>query len=268
MCPTVKSDPQRCHTVSHALPVIGGTAVPFHLSVDLLPMPADESGGLRLVTFETTEGILDHHLFSGLVAIAVSIAARRSMPGRGAEAFRQTVESDDHAGRQDHQPLNHIFQLANVARPVVMVERLDHPWPQLLRRGSISRVLFEKVINGQRHSVPTRSKRRDFDRDDIQAVIEIRAEFPLFHKGLDVSIRSRNDPDIDLTRRVLPDSSNFALLQDPQETCLKRGTRVGDLVEKERATARLLDETDSVPVRPGERAAYAAEQLRLEQVFR
>src|SRR2546425_12743434 len=90
MCPTVKSDSHRCHTVSHALAVIGGDAVPFHLSVELLPIPADESGGLRLVACKTTEGVLDHHLFSALVAIAVAIAVGGSEPGRGAESFRET----------------------------------------------------------------------------------------------------------------------------------------------------------------------------------
>ena len=207
-------------------------------------------------------------MFAGLVTIAVSIGVPRSEPGRGAESFRQTVERDDDTGRQDQQPLHHIFQLANVARPVVALERLDHPWSEPLRYGRISGVLLEKVINEQRQIVPTRSKRRDLDRHHIQTVIKIGAEFALLHQGLDVGIRRRHDPDIDLAGHVLSDPPHFVLLQDPQKTCLERGARVGDLVEKDRAAARLLDEADTVPVRPGERAAHAAEQLGLEQVFR
>src|SRR4029434_4268218 len=60
---------------------------------------------------------------------------------------------------------------------------------------------------------------------------------------------------------------HLAVLEHAQELPLQRKTHVPDLVEKERPSARLLEQAALGGVRARERAAHVAEQLALEQTL-
>src|SRR5207245_721362 len=64
---------------------------------------------------------------------------------------------------------------------------------------------------------------------------------------------------------VVAQASDGALLQDPQELGLDGLRRLADLVEKEGASVRLLQESLAHAVGAGERALDVTEELALEQ---
>ena len=87
-------------------------------------------------------------------------------------------------GRQDHVfvaqgagALDRIFQLADVARIIVMAENIDRFRIDLLRfAAGRARLLLQKMIHEQRNVLQPLAQRRNLDRDDRQPVIKILAE--------------------------------------------------------------------------------------------
>ena len=85
-------------------------------------------------------------------------------------------------GRQNHRPLDEVLQLANVARPVVARQRLHR-----LRRNAgdppvhAPRVLLHEIAHQQRDVLAPVAQRRHRHRENVQAVIQVGAEFALLH---------------------------------------------------------------------------------------
>ena len=112
------------------------------------------------------------------------------------------------------------------------------------------------------------AQRRQVQRDDVQAVVQIAAEVPRrisSSRSRLVAAMRRVSIGIGLRRA---DGNHFAMLQHAQQLHLRRRRRLADLVEEERALRRGGEETDLVLDRAGERALHVAEQLALEQALR
>src|SRR5204863_8078708 len=70
------------------------------------------------------------------------------------------------------------------------------------------------------------------------------------------------------TRTLAADALELAFLQEAQQFRLHRRRHVADLVQKQRASMRLLEFSQVAGRRPGERALFMAEELRLDQLRR
>src|SRR5439155_25580062 len=70
--------------------------------------------------------------------------------------------------------------------------------------------------------------------DDVQPVIQVLAEAPRLHLGLEVLVGGREDAHVDLQGAVAADPLELALLQDAQDLGLRLRPHVADLVEEER----------------------------------
>src|SRR5689334_9611436 len=68
-------------------------------------------------------------------------------------------------------------------------------------------------------------------------------------------------------RRMAADPVVLAVRQYAQQSNLKIGRHVADLVQEQRSTFRLLEAAAAQALRAGERAAFVAEELGLEQVL-
>src|SRR5580692_4344272 len=101
--------------------------------------------------------------------------------------------------------------------------------------------------------------------DDVQSEEEVLAKAPLFDRGLEITIRRRDDADVDrhLARRA--EGSNGPLLQDAKELGLKRERHVADLVQEDRTPRRLRKEPHVRLLGIRKRAACVTEQLALEE---
>jgi hypothetical protein len=74
--------------------------------------------------------------------------------------------------------------------------------------------------------------------------------------------------DIDFDRPRRPDALDFAFLQDAQHLRLRRGRHVPNLVEEDRAAVGLHELARLFAVGAGERAAFVAEELGLDEAVR
>ena len=80
-------------------------------------------------------------------------------------------------------------------------------------------------------------------------------------RRLEITIRRRDDANVDANRLRAPDSLEFPLLQDPQKRDLRLGQQFTHFVQENRAAIGQF-ETPEPPLRgSGERALLMAEQF-------
>src|SRR4051812_9865907 len=71
----------------------------------------------------------------GLDVPAFDLLQRRTVPGSAAHRQPRTfIEEERAAGRVDHRALDHVFQLADVARPRVLLQDREHLRGMLVNR--------------------------------------------------------------------------------------------------------------------------------------
>jgi hypothetical protein len=81
------------------------------------------------------------------------------------------------AGGQHHRALDHVFQFAHIALPVVIHQRTQRFRRQVQRMPAILlRELHDEVFGQQRNVVLALAQRRQVDGDDIQPVEQVFAE--------------------------------------------------------------------------------------------
>ena len=105
------------------------------------------------------------------------------------DLIRQHIHRDVLFRGQNHSPLDGILQLPDVARPVVVdqkLHRLGHKAELRLPGGILKplillAVLPEKMLHQQRDVVFSVTKGRQCDVDYVEPVIKILAEPPFFH---------------------------------------------------------------------------------------
>ena len=124
-----------------------------------------------------------------------------------------------------------------------------------------------EVPDQRRNVVAPIAQRRHANRDDAQAEVEILAERPLLDLLLEVLVRRRDDPHVDLDRARRAEPLDFAFLQHAQHLGLRLRAHVADFVEEDRAAIGLLELADLLLGRAGERPLLVAEELRLDQLL-
>ena len=89
--------------------------------------------------------------------------------------------------------------------------------------------------------------------NDIQAIEEIFAKLPLRHLLFEVLVRCANDANVRPNRLISTHARKLAFLQHPQDLALHLEGHFSDFIEKERSVVALLETSDSLAVRAGER---------------
>src|SRR5262245_12486487 len=115
------------------------------------------------------------------------------------------------------------------------------------------------------HVRVTLAERRDVDADDVDAVVEVLAEPPLFDLLFELTVAGSDDPRIERYLVVGSDGANAALLECAKELRLQLQRELSYLVEEEGAAIRLHEQTDALGLRVRERAACVPEQFALEE---
>jgi hypothetical protein len=170
-------------------------------------------------------------------------------------------------GERRHAP-DHVFQLADVAGPAVGFHQVQ--------RGLIDLLARHPFLFRQKEEVPGEigdvggalAQRRQAQRHDVQAKVEVLAEETLLDQDAQVLVGGRHDPDIRLDRRSATDRGVFALLEHAQQPRLRFHGHVADFIQEQRAALRLLETPDAALVCSGEGALLVAEKLRLDEITR
>ena len=197
------------------------------------------------------------------------------MPTRGARIAatrrRRTdqLADDELLVLQDHHPLDHVLELADVAGPLVGLKELL----ELLRRDAPrpvvpARVAVDEELREVRDLVAPLAQRRHGDLDDLEPVVEILAELAPQHHLLEIAVGRRDHPDVDVDVLVAAELGELRVLEDVEQLGLQRRFHLADLVEEDGAGVGLFELADARRGGAGEGALLVAEQLAFEQLTR
>src|SRR5262245_11990869 len=203
---------------------------------------------------------LDDVLPEGVV---VGPGARRRRPYGLHREWRQLEPS---IVRQAHRAMEDVLQLADVPGPRVAHQRLDHVRGNRVDApADVAGVMRDEVPDEQRNVLGPFPKRGQVDREYVQTVVEVGAEFPCFHELVEQTVRRRDDPDVGPDRLRAAETLERPLLEHAQELRLEVGRQVADLVQQQRAVVGELEASDASRDGTREGAPLVAEQLALEQ---
>ena len=136
----------------------------------------------------------------------------------------------------DDASLDHVLELADVARPRILGEHL-HRFGRH-RVHDVAVVLgetCEEIANELGNVFAALAQRRHGQVNDVQAVEEILAERALAHHVAQVAVRRGDDADVDAPARVIgPDLLQLAGLHESQQQALHPHRHLADFVEENR----------------------------------
>ena len=164
--------------------------------------------------------------------------------------------------------LDDIFQFAHVAGPVKLHEHAQRFRGYAGERLSrLLRKTREKKFGQAGDVFLVIAQRRNIDRHDIQAVVEVLAERAFFERRAQVAIRGGDQAHIHFDGARAAEPLEFALLQNAQQLHLRGRRHIADFVEKKRAFVGQFEFAGLAGCRAGERAFLVAEEFALEKIF-
>ncbi len=114
-----------------------------------------------------------------------------------------------------HDPLGHGFQLADVPRPLVRLQRAHGVGRELRRRDVVLHAQrLDEMLPQDRHVVAPFTQRRDDEVDDVQAVEQVVAELLPQRAVVEIAARGRDDARRRQRTLVGPD---VAAIEKPQQ---------------------------------------------------
>src|SRR5207249_317608 len=168
-----------------------------------------------------------------------------------------------------YEPLDQIFQLADVARPPVLLQDSHRGIGHALNSLAEARVVApQEKIREQRNIFRPLTQRRQLDRDDVDSIEQVFAEPAVLDGLLQVDVGRGDETELRFDRLGSADALDLAFLNRAQQLRLQIEPEVADLVEEERAVRRELELAELLAVRAGERAALVAEERAFRELAR
>ncbi len=162
--------------------------------------------------------------------------------------------------------LHRVGQLADVPRPGVRQQRRARVRGQAPGRQPVVLAdAAQEVLGEEDHVRAAIPERRQHERDDGQAMVEVAPEASGPHGGRQVLAGGRDHARVDALAARAAEPPHRAILDRPQELRLQAEGHQADLVQEQGAAIRGLEETRLGLHRAGERSALEAEQLGLQQ---
>jgi hypothetical protein len=176
----------------------------------------------------------------------------------------QMLGIDRAPAAKQQRTLDDVLELADIARPVVIAQRLERGVRDPRHRAAAAGVTHDHR-GGERGDVALAlDQRLGHQREDRQAVVKIGAEAAGGDFGLEIAVGAGDDADVDLFRHRAADRHHFALLEDAEQLGLEAERHLGDLVEQDGAAMRGAEKALAARGGAGEGALLVAEQHRLE----
>src|SRR5437588_3135609 len=185
-----------------------------------------------------------------------------------ANAFREQVHVNALLGGEDHGALHDVFELAHIAGPVVIHQKLHHrlrELPEWLR--VFLAIAVQEMRQQKRHVFAAVAKRRNLQVDHVQAVKQILAEAALANKREEVDVRSGYDAHVDFKLLGAAETHEFALLNHAQKLGLRFGADGGDSIKKNGALVADFDEAIFGGHGARKGTLHMAEKLGLQEIY-
>src|SRR4030095_11131971 len=214
---------------------------------DVLLFPRDpellhsriERGGLHaevLCGSPLTADAPPRQLEHGSDMLMFDLLERRGSPRTAPAAGRHWPPAQVELGTrtEDRRPLDHVFKLANIARPGIGLEHLHDcrrdirdPLPQSWA------ILQRQVPHQEGNIFCPFAERRYANRKDVEAIVEVGPKSVFPNGCLEIAVRRRDHANVDRDRMGRSDPLELAFLENPEELWLELERQVADLVQEE-----------------------------------
>jgi len=181
---------------------------------------------------------------------------------------RKMSRLDHIALADDDGALDDVFQLANVSRPVMHLQRGERVGrqPELLRSFRLA-VSGHEVLREKADVADTLPQRRKLYARDVQTIKQILAEI-LFRDGtIERRVRPGKNSRGESALLRAAESSEFLFFHDAEELCLQLEGQLRYFIQKNGARGSDLEQAELERAGVGERTSLVAEELALEESF-
>src|SRR5262245_7024770 len=113
---------------------------------------------------------------------------------------------------------------------------------------------LEEVARDLNHVVAARAQRRDFDREDAQAIEQVLTKATIGDGLLEIAIRRGDDSNVDAVSAIVADALVLAFLQHSQQLALQIERNLSDFVKEDRASVGQLEAAHAIAMCARERA--------------
>ena len=169
---------------------------------------------------------------------------------------------------QNGRPVQGVFKLPHVARPVVIDQRAHGSLRNLADRLLKFVADRSQEMKGEcGNVVASISQGRRVNREDVDAVIQVLSEATFGYHSFEVLVGGRDEPHVGLLHYGAAHRPELALLNDAQQLGLRRQGDVAKFIQKKSAVVGDFEHTTLVRHRSGERSFGVTKEFAFEQVL-
>ena len=150
---------------------------------------------------------------------------------------------DRRVGAENRRALDDVLQFANVARPAMDEQRGNRIVGKSLRLLVLARLFRQEVARSELDVLEAFAQRRQRDREDVQAIVQILAELARRHDLLEQRTAGGDDAALDRKFIETAKAANAARLERPQQFRLQLARKLVNLVEKDRSERGQLEQS-------------------------
>ena len=158
---------------------------------------------------------------------------------------------------EDDGAFEHRFQLAHVAGPVMRFEPRENLGVELVSLRCTTSCRGQELMRERSDPIAMLAERRDDERGAVESVEQIATKPSLVDLGRQIAVRRRHETDVECDRLHRPDARDLARLDRAEHLHLDGLRQLADLVEKQRAVLRRLEEPDALLRGAGERSDFS-----------
>src|SRR5580698_1037965 len=163
---------------------------------------------------------------------------------------------------------NGVLQFADVARPAVPGQPGERLVGDLLGGNVLLPTdLSDKVLDQNRHVGAVLAQWRHENRDYVEPVIQIFAEFALFYQFGEIGVGSHDHASVHANGFRAAEPLELALLEHAQQFGLQTERQVANFVQENRSSMGLFESPDAVAHGARECALDVSEQFGFQQSF-
>lgn len=148
---------------------------------------------------------------------------------------------------EDAQALHEVFQFAHIARPAIGKQHSGRIFSEPQQRPVLLVTeALEKALRQDQDVHAALAKRRQMQRNNVQAIVQILTKTPGSDLAFQISVGGGHDADIYLLAARASHALDFLFLQNPQNLDLQTQIHLADFIKKNGAAVRQFK-----PARPG-----------------
>ncbi len=237
----------------------------FYEAVEGSSLDAEDSCGGKLFAFSIFESFNDN--------LSLDLIESRQLIFRISFGFRDNNIKGKRSGlnfaadSEDISPFNCICELTDVPGPGVIYEKLFYLLREYFGRLIIKvGLIFQKEFGEGNDIFVSLPERRDLKSNDVQSIIEVRAEGSVFDHLPQVFCAGGKNPNVNRKGCRRAERIDGLLLKDSQQFCLQLKRYLAYFIEKDCPAISSPEETKRAVNGTGKSSFCVAEQLAFEEV--